>query len=82
MTWRTPVARLGVALLLSLTLADTAGANSCSRTMGPYNTYNAADHDAHRARRAGYRTSGVWGQGGIVSAWSNRSYFFNLFFPC
>jgi hypothetical protein len=29
---------------------------------------------------AGYRTSGVWGEGGVVSSWSNRRYYFNVFY--
>ncbi len=54
----------------------------CSRRMGPYITYAAAEREAYMYRHRGYNTSGVWGEGGIVSQWSNRRWFFNLFYRC
>ncbi len=54
----------------------------CSRRMGPYITYAAAEREARMYRNSGYNTSGVWGEGGIVSQWSNRRWYFNLFYRC
>jgi hypothetical protein len=59
-----------------------ASAGECRRTMGGYSTIHEAQMAAQQAQYAGYQTSGVWGQGGIISDWSNRRYFFNVFFPC
>jgi hypothetical protein len=73
---------LGSALCLSLTLAVPANADDCRQRMGPYFTQYAAEVAAQQARYAGYEASGVWGEGGIVSQWSNRRYFFNVFFDC
>ena len=54
----------------------------CSKRMGPYQSQYAAEREAQRFRSRGYDTSGIWGEGGVVSQWSNRRYFFNLFYPC
>jgi hypothetical protein len=42
----------------------------------------AAEAAAQKARAMGYDASGIWGEGGIISDWSDRRYFFNAFFPC
>lgn len=79
---RNRVRLLAAAALLPLVLATPADARFCSRRMGPYVSYDAAFRDAQQARARGLQTSGVWGEGGVVSQWSNRRYFFNLFYPC
>ena len=71
---------LGSALILSLIVTVPAGAQSCSKRMGPYLNQFSAQNAANYARSRGYDVSGVWGEGGIVSAWSNRRYFFNIFY--
>ena len=63
-------------------MSHSADAAGCSQRMGPFGSINEAEVAAQLARTAGYDTSGVWGQGGVVSDWSNRRYFFNVFFPC
>jgi hypothetical protein len=73
---------LAAAVLLPLAFAGAADAQVCSRRMGPYVSYDAAFRAAQQARAYGYRTSGIWGEGGVVSQWSNRRYFFNVFLPC
>ena len=69
-------------VVLALWLAQAATAAACSQRMGPFGSIYAAESAAQYARAAGYETSGVWGQGGIISEWSNRRYFFNVFYPC
>ena len=54
----------------------------CSKRMGPYQSQYAAQQEAQAYQSQGYSTSGVWGEGGVVSSWSNRRYFFNLFYSC
>ena len=66
---------LGSALFLSLTLAAPANAGACSYRMGPFLNQDVA-------RNLGFEASGVWGQGGLYSDWSNRRYFFNVFYDC
>ena len=75
---------LGLALFLSLslTLAAPANADACSYRMGPFLTQDAAQAAAQQARYLGFEASGVWGQGGLYSDWSNRRYFFNVFYDC
>jgi hypothetical protein len=77
--WKIP-STLGLVLALSLGHAATAAA--CSQRMGPFGSIYEAESAAQIARTAGYETSGVWGQGGVVSDCSNRRYFFNVFYPC
>jgi hypothetical protein len=50
--------------------------------MGPFLTQDAAQAAAQQARYLGFEASGVWGQGGLYSDWSNRRYFFNVFYEC
>jgi hypothetical protein len=59
-----------------------AQGEECSKTMGPYITHDTAARDAQRYENKGYSTSGIWGEGGIIGNWSNRKYFFNLFYQC
>ena len=54
----------------------------CRHLMGPYNNQSTAYYYLQQARYAGYQTSDVWGQGGVVSNWSNRQYFFYVYYPC
>ena len=69
-------------LFVLLALSNSLSAATCSRTMGPYELMSQAQRIAREFRNAGYQTSGVWGQGGIISSWSNRRYYFNVFFLC
>ena len=73
---------LGSALVLSLMLAAPSNAQACSYRMGPFLTQYAAEAAAQQARDLGYVASGVWGEGGVISQWSNRRYFFNVFYEC
>ena len=79
MYWKIP-STLGLVAALSVAHAPTAAA--CSQRVGPFGSSYAAENAAQMARAAGYETSGIWGQGGVVSDWSNRRYFFNVFYPC
>ncbi|MBV9244574.1 MAG: hypothetical protein JO366_07165 [Methylobacteriaceae bacterium] len=73
---------LVLSLLFSPSAVAPAQAETCSRRMGPYLTNDAAAAAAQEIQGAGYETSGIWGEGGIVSDWSNRRYFFTIFFAC
>jgi len=73
---------LGSALFLLLTLAAPANAGACNYRMGPFLNQDAAQTAAQQARNLGFEASGVWGQGGLYSDWSNRRYFFNVFYEC
>lgn len=57
-------------------------AQMCSQRMGPFTSQHAAQSQQQAYQAKGYSTSGVWGEGGVVSSWANRRYFFNLFYPC
>ena len=35
-----------------------------------------------QARGVGLKTSGIWGEGDVVSQIANRQYFFNVLFAC
>ena len=52
----------------------------CARRAGPFASQGEAESVAQQARMAGYRTSGVWGEGGVVSSSSTRRYYFNVFY--
>jgi len=52
----------------------------CSQRVGPFASQDEAQRAAQQYRYAGYRTSGVWGEGGVVSSWSNRRYYFNVLY--
>lgn len=57
-------------------------AQMCSKKMGPYASQYAAQAQLQGYQAKGYSTSGVWVEGGVVSSWSNRRYFFNVYYPC
>jgi hypothetical protein len=57
-------------------------AGNCAQRMGPFTSQYAAQVQQQAYQARGYSTSGVWGEGGVVSSWSNRRYFFNVFYPC
>ncbi|HEY6993748.1 MAG TPA: hypothetical protein VH397_08560 [Xanthobacteraceae bacterium] len=84
MTTNDCLASLGTVALLALSLASAsaASADDCQLQMGPYTSQSAADLAVRQAKSIGYNTSGVWGEGGIVSQISNRRYFFNVLFAC
>jgi hypothetical protein len=84
MTARDCSAYLGAFALVALylTLAGPAHADRCELKMGPYESQSAAELGVQQARGIGHDTSGVWGEGGIVSHLSTRRYFFNVLFRC
>jgi hypothetical protein len=53
---------------------------SCRRRMGPYATQRRAWALVRLFRARGYRTSGVWGSGGVY--YGTRGYYFNVFYRC
>lgn len=69
-------------LFLFLALSQSLNAAECSRRMGPFFSQSEAERAAQYYRSQGYVISGVWGEGGVVSNWSNRRYYFNIFWSC
>jgi hypothetical protein len=69
-------------LILSLVLAGPARADDCQLRMGPYASQSAAELGVQQARGIGFKTSGIWGEGDVVSQIANRQYFFNVLFGC
>ena len=57
-------------------------ANMCTQRMGPFTSQSAAQVQQQAYQAQGYNTSGIWGEGGVVSSWANRRYFFNVFYSC
>ena len=58
----------------------TAGV--CSRRYGPYLLQSQAYRWMRFAQSKGYRTSQVYGIGGVISRYSNRRYYFNVYYSC
>jgi len=56
---------------------------TCWKRFGPYVTQHTAWKYVRAFRARGYRTSGVWGQGGSI-AYSRRmrGYYFRVFYRC
>jgi hypothetical protein len=50
--------------------------------MGPYASQSAAELGVQQARGVGFKTSGIWDEGDVVSQIANRRYFFNVLFVC
>jgi hypothetical protein len=72
-----------IALLTqSLALAAPASADDCQLRMGPYASQSAAELGVQQARGVGFKTSGIWGEGDVVSQIANRRYFFDVLFAC
>jgi hypothetical protein len=69
-------------LILSLVLTGPARADDCQLRMGPYASQSAAELGVRQARGVGLKTSGIWGEGDVVSQIANRQYFFNVLFAC
>jgi hypothetical protein len=69
-------------LILPLALAGPASADDCQLRMGPYASQSAAERGLQQARGVGFKTSGIWGEGDVVSQIANRQYFFNVLFAC
>ena len=84
MTARQCLACLGTVALAALLLTDSGRvwADSCELKMGPYGSPSAADLAVQQAKSIGYNTSGVWGEGGVVSQAANQRYFSNVFYRC
>ena len=69
-------------MLMSLALPQLLSAAGCSQRVGPFTTQYEAAQAAQYYSSRGYGVSGVWGEGGVVSSWSNRRYYFNIFWNC
>jgi hypothetical protein len=54
-------------LILPLALAGPASADDCQLRMGPYTSQSAAELGVQQARGVGFKTSGIWGEGDVVS---------------
>jgi len=54
----------------------------CSRRYGPYLLQSQAYRWMRFAQSKGYRTSQVYGIGGVISRYSNRRYYFNVYYSC
>lgn len=76
------LALLGLASFLSFSPIDSANANVCQQTVGPFWSQYEAEAAAQQAQMQGYQTSNVWGSDGIISDSSNRKYWFNVFYQC
>ena len=50
--------------------------------MGPFNTQNQAYHMVRQAQARGYATGPVYGEGGLYSNYSNRRWFFRVYYTC
>lgn len=59
---------------------QVARARVCRKRMGPYATQRRAWQLVRRYRSRGFRTSNVWGSGGMY--YSTRGYYFNVFYRC
>src|SRR5262245_10581888 len=70
------------ALSLSVGLAGPASAADGQLRMGPYASQSAAELGVQQARGVGFKTSGIWDEGDVVSQIANRRYFFNVLFGC
>jgi hypothetical protein len=84
MTTRQCLACVGTLALAALLLTHSGPvrADSCELKMGPYTSQSAADLAVQQAKGIGFNTSGVWGEGGVVSQAANQRYFFNVFYRC
>src|SRR5262245_30147976 len=69
-------------LILPLALARPASADDCQLRMGPYASQSAAELGVQQAKGYGFKTSGICGEGDVVSQIANRQYFFNVLFGC
>jgi len=76
------LAGAGALALLILPLAGPASADDCQLRMGPYTSQSAAELGVQQAKGIGFKTSGIWGEGDVVSQIANRQYFFNVLFGC
>ena len=47
-------------------------AGMCTQRMGPFTSQYAAQVQQQAYQAEGYNTSGIWGEGGVVSSWTNR----------
>lgn len=77
------------ALLLGLALSglstpggSPAQAGTCTQAVGPFQSQYAAYQMLQEAQARGYRTGPVYGQGGLYSNYSNRRWFFTVYYAC
>ncbi|MEQ9642393.1 MAG: hypothetical protein RIM84_20365 [Alphaproteobacteria bacterium] len=77
---------LGLLALPAMLPGDAAArvvqVGSCSQAVGPFNTQNQAFRVLREARARGYATGPVYGQGGVVSRYSNRRWYFTVYYAC
>jgi hypothetical protein len=74
-------ARPGAAPAITHPLLIPAG--TCWKRFGPYATQTTAWRYVRAFRARGYRTSGVWGQGGSIAySHVSRGYYFRVFYRC
>jgi len=59
---------------------QVARARICRKRMGPYATQRRAWQLVRRYRARGFKTSNVWGSGGLY--YGTRGYYFNVFYRC
>ncbi len=62
--------------------AKVSQVRSCSQAVGPFYTQNQAYRGLREARARGYATGPVYGQGGIYSNYSNRRWYFTVYYAC
>jgi hypothetical protein len=57
-------------------------AGQCWRRVGPFQTQNQAYQMQRDAQNRGYATGPVFGEGGLYSNYSNRRWFFTVYYTC
>ena len=57
-------------------------AGTCWSKRGPFQTQNQAYYAVQQAQARGYGTGPVFGEGGLYSNYSNRRWFFALYYDC
>ena len=57
-------------------------ARSCSRKIGPFMTQYRAIQTMRQTQARGYTTGPVYGEGGLLSNYSNRRWYFTVYFAC
>jgi hypothetical protein len=67
----------------AITYPQLIQVGTCWKRFGPYVTQYTAWKYVRAFRARGYRTSGVWGQGGSIAYGRGmRGYYFRVFYRC
>ena len=86
MTTSTPRRRLaplfGLALGLVVAANSPSQAATCNQAVGPFQSQYQAYRVLQQAQARGYETGPVYGQGGLYSDYSNRRWFFTVYYAC